>query len=81
MALIVLPKSAGLPDKTDIFFPFCPPKTFTLSDKYPVKLSKENKYAFSPADTYLSYKILQSVRQLFCISKKDFAKTATTAII
>ena len=37
----VFAKSAGLPDKTGIFS-FCPAKTFSLSDKCPVNLSKEN---------------------------------------
>ena len=37
----VLAKSAGLPDKTGIFS-FCPAKTFHLSDKCPVNLSKED---------------------------------------
>ena len=37
----VFAKSAGLPDKLGIFS-FCPAKTFSLSDNYPVNLSKEN---------------------------------------
>ena len=37
----VFAKSAGLPDKTGIFS-FCPAKTFSLSVKCPVNLSKEN---------------------------------------
>ena len=37
----VFAKSAGLSDKTGIFS-FCPAKTFCLSDKCPVNLSKEN---------------------------------------
>ena len=32
---------AGLPDKTGIFS-FCPAKSFSLSDKCPVNLRKEN---------------------------------------
>ena len=37
----VFAKSAGLPDKTG-FFSFCPAKTFSLSDKCPMNLNKEN---------------------------------------
>ena len=41
LAPVAFAKSAGLPDKTGIFS-FCSAETFSLSDKCPVNLSKEN---------------------------------------
>ena len=41
LLISVFAKSAGLSDKTGIFL-VCPAKRFSLSDKCPVNLSKEN---------------------------------------
>ena len=63
------------------FFSFFPAKTFSLSDKCPVNLSKENNILTTNMPSVLQILILtcktfQSVWQLSCISRKDFAKTA-----
>ena len=65
MLYSVFAKSAGLPDKTGIFS-FCPAKFFSLSDKCPVNLSKENNILTTNMPSVLqilnlSCKRLQSV--------------------
>ena len=60
----VFAKSAGLPDKTGIFT-FCPAKTFSLSDKCPVNLSKENNI--------LTTKYMPSALQILICPAKDYS--------
>ena len=57
----VLTKSAGLQDKTGKFS-FCPGKTFSLSDKCPVNLSKENNILTTKIPTVLQILILSCKR-------------------
>ena len=64
-------KKAGLQDKTSKFS-FCPAKNFSLSDKSPVNLSKENNILTTKMPTVLQILILSCKRfQTVC-----FARTA-----
>ena len=54
-------KSAGLPDKT-VIFSFCPAKFFSLSDKCPVNLSKENDILTTNMPSVLQILILSCKR-------------------
>ena len=55
----VFMKSAGLPDKTDKFS-FCPTKTFSLSEKLSLNLSKENNILTTKIPTVLQILLLQT---------------------
>ena len=74
VAITVLAKSAGLPEKT-VIFSFCPAKT--LSDKCPVNLSKENIILITNMPSVLQISVLQ--KNTVCLtavlhqSRKDFA--------
>ena len=59
----VFAKSAGLPDKTGIFS-FCLAKSFSLSDKCPVNLSKKNNILTTK---------LPSVLQILICPAKDYS--------
>ena len=59
----VFAKSAGLPDKTGIFS-FCPAETFSLSEKCPVNLSKENNILTTN---------MPSVLQILICPAKDYS--------
>ena len=59
----VFAKSAGLSDKTRIFS-FCPAKTFSLSDKCPVILKKENNILTTN---------IPSVLQILICPAKDYS--------
>ena len=57
----VFMKNAGLPDKTGKFS-FCSAKTFSLSDKCPVNLSKENNILTTKMPRVLQILILSCKR-------------------
>ena len=65
MYMSIFAKSAGLPDRTGIFFHFCPTKTFSLSDKCPVNLNKENNSCILTTN-------MPSVLQILICPAKDF---------
>ena len=67
----VFAKSAGLPDKTGIFS-FYPAKTFSLSDKCPVHLSKENNILTTT---------MPSVLQILICPVKDYSLYDTVSVL